>query len=254
MAREIFTFSLEGDQISPETLANKISSFTGLLRALNDETAPEIAVDWVIAGLSMSSPTVSVRAVTDEREVLDEISDTYVETWSSVQAGRPIPLSTPIRRHVDAMTDLVAGEITAVHIHVDEESWVFRKPSELALPPEPPITTFGSIEGYVRNLQDPQGTTLSFVLVGTGYPGHVTCHVTEDDADELRRIWRGRVRVDGHIEWDARQEKPRHIRNITSIYDVQLGEGITPFTIRGLSVPDNTENPESILRRLRDEW
>ena len=168
---------------------------------------------------------------------------------------RPFPYSAEIRLRVDAMTDLINGEVTAMRFQADGETIEITRPSELAPPEEAPITTFGRLEGRARRIDDPEGADPSvFIFPILAIQENVTCHATEDDADELRRIWRGRVAVEGDIEWDANQQRPRNIRNITNIEDLEPPQGIAPGTIYGVAVPDDAEKPESILRRLRDEW
>ena len=56
MPQDDLTFQLAGDRISPSTLARAIDGFAKVLEALSDELTPDSEVNWVLTGLSMSSP------------------------------------------------------------------------------------------------------------------------------------------------------------------------------------------------------
>ena len=254
MSRDDLKLRLDGDSISPRTLASAISRYVKALDALTDDVGSDADVKWVLTGLSMSRPTISVSPKSPQVEMIETLQTSYVEMWSSIQLGTPFPFSTAVRSCADAMTDLLNGEIKALSFEGDGQTIEITSPSKIVPASEMRITTFGRLEGRARRLDGQQGAKLRFDLDHTGYSRNVRCHVTEDEADQLREIWLKRVAVEGDIEWDITRERPVSMRNIRSIAELDPPQRLATGSLRGVPVPEGAEEAGSILRRLRDEW
>ena len=153
-------FRLDGENVSPNTLASAMREFAKLLDDLTSELTPGARVKWALTGLSMSRPTVSVRPESKQANVPATLRTAYVGMWTSIRHGRPFPYSAKLRSRADSMTALINGEVTALWFEGDGEAIEITKAPEVVPTREMRITTFGRLEGRAKRLDDPQGARL----------------------------------------------------------------------------------------------
>jgi len=252
MTKDSITFGLEGEVILDEFKA-AINNFDLLLKELSKEVGQETKVDWVIEELQAASATVTLRGICDEAKVVEQIVDAYEIIGESLQFGREIPYSSPVRKYAFALTNILNGRIIAIRFETQAKDFFVSVRVLEGQKTVPMRYTLGSVKGIVQTLS--RRKKLAFTLWNSMFDKPVSCYFKEGDEENMRNAWGKRVIVSGRVGRQPETGRPIVVRDVTA---VKVWEPVKPGSYRlALGVipwSPGDELPEKAIRRLRNAF
>ena len=239
-----------GGEVTVELLSAALTAFTAALSAA--EASHDARIRWVVADLDYGSAAALVRAVPDDdrsQELVPRVCLSLVETGRALADG-VMDAALPMTRHLIKLQKL-AGDMQPVTIECVSAAVEFA----LGRSAEPSGTetdrcrSLGTVRGRVEMLSHRRG--LHFSLYDLVDDAAVTCYPTSDMEAVMRDIWGRLADVTGTVRRDPATDKPRSIRDITSVDLVEEGSSTAYRSARG--VLKTHEPAELLVRRMRDD-
>lgn len=254
MASDQLALHLDGN-VSLAELADALESFNGLIEALSDDITPGASIKWTIVGLESGSATAKVRgeaAVGDDIDDVSRIVQAYGIVGRALESNAVIPYSPRVREQARKLTGVLRGNVTAIRFRAadDEEATIIE---QMNIKEPKFVTSYGSIEGRVLTLASRR--QLAFTLYDSVYDHGVTCYFQLGREDEVQRIWRKHVRVDGLVSRDIVSGQPESVHDIREIVPLEK-EAVGGFELARGAVPRPKGAPDAVeaIRRVRDAW
>ncbi len=239
-----------GGEVTVDLLSAALAAFTAALCAA--EASHDARIRWVVADLDYGSAVALVRAVpNDDRSVrlASRVCLSLVETGRALADGAA-DTALPMTRHLAKLQEL-AGDEQPVAIECASAAVEFA-PGRSAEQPSAETDRYrslGTVRGRVEMLSHRRG--LHFGLYDLVDDAAVTCYPTSGMEAVMRDIWGRLADVTGTVRRDPATDKPRSIRDITSVDLVEEGSSTAYRSARG--VLKTHEPAEVLVRRLRDD-
>ena len=253
MTGDTVTLALHGD-VSLDQFAEAVSRFQRLVGALSDE-AQAREITWQVADLQVSSAVATARGVpTDSAsyEHVERVVRSYLEVGQSLQHGQAIPFPKAVEKEALGLTSLLRDGITAVRFETADSDAIVSEPQTAphrrATSPE---VAYGAVTGRVQTLTS--RSELRFTLYDRLHDRAVSCYLSEGRESMMREMWDRIATVEGRVTRDPESGRPLAVRKITSVTPVEEVGPQDYMRARGALRLDDGEEPETVIRRLRDD-
>lgn len=249
---ETLTLVLEGE-VSLDDFSKAVSQFMGLVNELTKMTggASEGKVEWIISDLNASSAIMTAQGRSKSPERISRVAHLYSIVGKDLQEGRQPPITPKAISHTEGLTSLINGKIPAIRFEtVEADSRVMAGTRRDTKPKV--FLAQGAIEGRIQSMSN-RGS-VRFTMYSASEDKAVSCFLAPGDENRISDKWGRRAIVEGWIKRDATTGHALTIRGIRTIKvlpeptpDAYLGAlSIIPFSA-------NSELPEIVIRRMRDE-
>ncbi len=260
MPKDTITLRISGDVYLDDYLA-AMRQFHALIRALNQDVARNVEVEWSIDELMAGSAATTLRGLVKEESwqpAVEDIVRAYEEVGTSMERGLTIPYSKEAADAARGITSILNGRIDEITFETDDmEAFVSSTVSSSDQPIQAAVYSsiqtavysYGAIEGRIQTLSSRTG--LKFTLYDI-FGRAIQCHLRKGNEDMMRDAWDKWVVVEGKIRRDA-AGNPKSIRQVTDVFVRETGSPEDYREAKG-SVPvgPNALSSEEIIRRLRD--
>jgi hypothetical protein len=247
MARNSLGLKIDGSITFPSFhKANGL--FWALIKALSAEIGAGTSITWPLTDLQKSSALIVVAAETAQPEVAERIVHAYVNVGTALAFEQPIPYSSKVNRCALALSQIIDGEVTALHFTTDLGSVPVTRPVGVG-PRGQRVQAWGTVDGTVETITSHR--RLAFILYEAHFGHAVNCIVGQDQEAEMLALWRKHVRVSGLVIRDARLGHPLEIRQIAEMRELQRSDPDSYHKAAGI-LDLKGEAPEDLITRLRD--
>ena len=238
-----------GGEVTVDLLSAALAQFTRALEAA--EASHGASIRWVVTGLDHGSATALARAIpTDGRSetLAPQVCLSLVETGRAVMEGKADD-ALPMTRYLTKLQDLASHDQPVVIDCVGAAvEFAPAETAELSSADKNHHATLGTIRGRIEMLSQRRG--LHFSLYDSVYDLAVACFPAKDMESTMRDAW-GRVAdVTGTVKRDPATDRPRSVRDITSVELVDEGDALGYRAVRG--VLQTREPAEVLVRRMRE--
>ncbi|WP_119065845.1 hypothetical protein [Rubrobacter indicoceani] len=207
-----------------------ITKLKSLIKALNEEVASGVEVDWNVQSLEAGSATATFEGVATEEDrqiEVEKIIRAYEEVGDSIERGLEVPYSPAVSKAAFGILDVLGEQIDEIFFETEEkEAVITRSLKEDRLTPamssaeRDALYSYGAIEGRVQTLSSRTGLRFTlFDVFGRSIP----CHLSKGDEDMMRNAWDKWVVVEGFIRRNS-QGKPVSIRRVSDVMVRDMGE------------------------------
>lgn len=252
MPRDTITLGLSGD-VSLAAFAKAIGGLSNLVKALSDEFARGVEIDWSVYTLEGGSAFATFQGSApeaDQQQQVERIVSAYAEVGASLERGLVIPYSPPIEKAAHQLLDIIDGRIDSIRFETDETEAVIHGRTDRPMRTPDDVYAYGAVEGRVQTLSSRAG--LRFTLYDA-FDRPVRCRLSEGSEELMRDAWGKLVAVEGLIRRDAVTGEPLSVTEINNVVprepkgsgDYREARGAAPIGTDALS-------PEEAIRRLRD--
>ena len=238
-----------GGEVTVDLLSAALAQFTRALEAA--EASHGASIRWVVTGLDHGSATALARAIpTDGRSatLAPQVCLSLVETGRAVMEGKADE-AVPMTRYLANLQNLASHEQPVVIDCVGAAvEFAPEEAVELSRANDDQHATLGTIRGRIEMLSQRRG--LHFNLYDFVYDLAVSCFPAKDMESTMRDAWGQVADVTGTVKRDPATDRPRSIRDITSVELVDEGDDLGYRAVRG--VLQTREPAEVLVRRMRD--
>ena len=238
-----------GGEVTVELLSGALAEFTRALDAV--EASHGANVRWVVAGLDHGSATTLARAVpTDDRSeaLISRMCISLVEAGQAVMKGEA-DVALPVTRHLTKLRELASGDRpVAIECVSGAVEFISGESAEQSGAEMDRFVSLGTIRGRVEMLSHRR--RLHFSLYDLVNDSAVACFPAEDMEPRMRDVWGHLADVTGTVRRDPATDRPRSIRDVTSVELVDESLGPDYRSARG--VLQTREPAEELIRRMRD--
>ena len=244
MVTHTLTFAL-GGRVEIGQFQEGITRFQRLVAALT----PKQGVKWVIEDLQSGSATITLIAETEAPDKAAKVVADYENIGKALANHEPLHCSKRAQKAAARIQDL-AHTIEYVRFETADSDHIVAKNGATA--PEKALTvSIGAITGRVQTLTN-RGR-LRFNLYDHIHDKCVSCYLRPGQEEEMRTAWGQRARVSGTVSRDADLGLPVAVRQILKVEVLPEPTPGSYLAAKG-AVPwqPEYENPETIIRRLRD--
>lgn len=248
------TLRLDG-QIPLASFVEAMQSLNGLMKTLGDDVAPSTVIEWTVIGLESGSAIATIQGTTANVPEWDEVrrvTHALAVVARSLHNNTVVPYSPRVREQARRLVGVIKGPVKAIHLKAaDEEEEIIISAEALDEPRL--IASYGSVEGRVLTLSSRHG--LQFNLYDAVYDRAVACFIDAQRVEEIRQVWRKRVRVDGLVSRDIASGRPESIHNIDAIRVIEPKTAGGFESTRGVAPrPESSPDAVEAIRRVRDAW
>jgi len=219
-----------------------------LIKALSSEIGDGTPITWRLTDLSKSSATLTLTAETTHIDVAERIVHAYANVASALAFHQPIPYSRKVSQTAQALSQLLDGDVTALHFTTDFGSVPVTEPVGSRRQRQR-TQAWGTVDGMLETITS--HSRLAFTLYESHFGYGVLCIVRQDQEQTMLDHWRKLVRVSGLVIRDAQRGHPLEIRQISDVHELSLSEPDDYRTAAGI-LDLKGEAPEVLIRRLRD--
>ncbi len=253
MPNDTVTFALDGD-VSLDVFADEVRELTALLVDLSTGIERNASIEWIIVDLKPGSAELTMRGDAQASEVVERTVQAYADLGRALERGGPIPFSEQIRKRAERMVRHInpRDKITAIRFETPQDTYIITVPAQGR---ERPSATqaYGMVTGKVQTLSSRR--RLGFTLYDALFDRPVNCYLVAGQEDLIRDKWDRYAIVEGRVSRDPLTGRPIAVRDITDIQavpgfghgDYRQARGLIPWR-------EDDELPETVIRRLRDEW
>ena len=245
MADNTMTLALDGN-VPFKEFAIAIEHFYKLVDALAIQFQAKESVEWFVDDLVKSSAIATIRGESQTPRKIEQVIEGYAIVARALEANEPVPYSPRVRRHANAIREIVNGQVTAVRFETAESDIVVSdSPRPQLLPP-----ALGAVEGRIQTLTN--RVSLRFTLFDSFHDRAVSCYLDEGQETIIREAWGRRAIVEGLVAREPDRNRPVTIRGVSSIEI--LSDDVPHYhDARGIiAVHSDAPSSEDIIRRLRD--
>jgi hypothetical protein len=252
---ETVTLSLQGQRISLEKFARAVEQFSLLMNELSRE-ADATDLQWEVDELRVSSATTIARATSENginRDRIDHVIRSYSAVGRGLQTGTATQFAPKIRKPVEALTALIAGEVTGILFETPEDDVIVTDAPQAVPSTETPrlVTASGGVTGRIQTLSS--RSHLHFTLYDRLHDRAVSCYLDEGEEERLRPTWDKIATVQGLVTRDREHGWPVSVRQVAGIHLLNEGEAQDYRRAKGAIPYDpDAPPPEERIRRLRD--
>lgn len=253
-ASEILTVALEGPDIPLTSFATAVSALDSLLKTLASEVATESSLAWDVDSLEVGSAiaTVRGRVVTGNPDGLARVGAAYEAIGDALARQAEIPYSAKVRRHVTALTGVLADHVTAIRLETPDRDFTITTAGTQEARVGRPIVSLGAVEGRIQTLSNRR--SLRFTLYDELDDRAVSCYLRPGEEDMIQKFWGHRALVEGMVrrDWSGR---PTTIRDITDVVLMPERGPDDWLSARGVLAETWDGTPaEDMIRKVRDAW
>jgi len=247
MARNTLGLTMEGSiRFSSFNKANGL--FWALIKALSAEIGDGTPLIWQLADLQKGSAIVAIAAETAHPEIAERIVHAYANVGTALSLEQPIPYSSKVNRCALALSQVIDGEVTALHFTTDLGSVPVTRPVGIGSRGKR-VQAWGTVDGVIETITSHR--RLAFILYDIHFAHPVNCVVRSDQEAEMLALWRKLVRVSGLVIRDAQLGHPLEIHQIAEMRELQVSDPDSYHKAAGI-LDLKGEAPEDLIRRLRD--
>ncbi len=234
-----------GGEVTLDLLSAALAQFTRALEAA--EASHGASIRWVLTGLDHGSATALARAIPNDgrsEALAPQVCLSLVETGRAVMEGKADE-AVPMTRHLAKLLNLASHDQPVVIDCVGAAvEFAPVEAVELSRADDDVRATLGTIRGRIEMLSQRRG--LHFSL----YDLAVSCFPAKEMESTMRDAWGQVADVTGTVKRDPATDRPRSIRDITSVEFVDEGDDLGYRALRG--VLETREPAEVLVRRMRD--
>lgn len=237
-------------EVTVELLSAALTAFTAALSVA--EADHDARIRWVVADLDTGSAAALIRAVPDDdrsKEIVPRVCLSLVETGRALADGET-DVALPMTKHLAKLQKLASDNqpvtIECASAAVEFAPGGSAKPAGIETDR---YRSLGTVRGRVEMLSHRRG--LHFSLYDLVDDAAVTCYPTSDMEAVMRNVWGRLADVTGTVRRDLVTDRPRSIRDITSVDLVEEGSSSAYRSARG--VLKAREPAEVLVRRMRDD-
>lgn len=262
MAQNILTIALDGD-ITLGDFSEAMKRFHSFVGALSREVGGKTKIDWRIDELQAGSAIATIRGDSAHEEIVEEVIRAFARVGEALQRRDLIPYSDTVRRRAYNIQKLVKGSINSIRLETPFSDAIITDGDManaitgviLADQSKTPSITYahGQVRGTVQTLTN--RTRLKFTLYDSTFDSPISCYLHEGQEEIMRGVWGKKVTVSGLIGREPYQKHAvvvRQIENIDIIKDTPAGSYRHAKGV--ISREKMGENPEIIIRSIRDAW
>ncbi|MEX2162579.1 MAG: hypothetical protein WD751_11810 [Anaerolineales bacterium] len=251
MAKDTITFILHGD-IPLELFSEAIERWSKLVDILSKEVGERTDIEWEIAKLKSSDPTVIVRGRSPDMPAVEKVVAAQGIVWRALEKKEPIPYSDAVSSRARAITGILNGKISHIEIKTDESSAIVEESFFDEGGTEEREYSFGTVTGYVETIT--KHNKLRFTIYDLIFNRAVFCQFNDEQKKMVVSVWEKRVRIAGKIYRDTQTGRPIEIRDVT---EIELLDDSPPGSFEAASgiIPwrKGDELPEEVIRRIRND-
>ena len=250
MAKDTITFILHGD-VPLELFSEAIDRWSKLVDVLSKEIGERADIEWEIAKLQSSNPTVTIRGHSPDMPAVEKVVMAQRIVWQALEKKEPIPYSDAVSSRARAITNVLNGKITHIEIKTEDSSSIVEESFSIGEDDDRDFS-FGTVTGYVETIT--KHNKLRFTIYDLIFNRAVFCQFTDEQKERVHSIWEKRVRIAGKIFRDSQSGRPIEIRDVTKI---ELLDDSPPGSFEAASgvIPwrPGDELPEDVIRRIRND-
>jgi len=230
-------------------LFNKANGlFWGLIKALSGEIAPDTTLIWWPTDLHAENAMLTLGAQTSPNEFAERTVHAYAGVGTALALDSPIPHSPKVNRCALLLSQIIDGEVTALHFTSELGSVPVRQPVGLGNQRKR-TQGWGTVDGTLETITSHRRLAFTLYESHFGYP--VLCMARHDQEATMLQYWRKFVRVSGLIIRDAQRGHPLEIQQISDVEELQVSDPDSYKKAAGmLDLGEDTS--EVLIRKLRD--
>lgn len=247
MARNTVGLTIEGS--TSYGAFNKANGlFWGLIRALSGEIAQDPKLLWWPANLRKEGATIMLGAETPPSELAERIIYAYAGVGTALSLASAIPYSPKVNRCALALSQVINGEVTALHFTSDLGSVPVMEPVGIGRQ-RGTKQAWGTVDGTLETITSHRRLAFTLYESHFGYP--VTCVVRPDQEPMMFEHWRKFVRVSGLVLRHVKYGHPLEIHQINDVRELYVSDPDSYKKAAGI-LELGGEAPEDLIRKLRD--
>lgn len=244
---------LKLDGIIPLDLYSKaLNHFTSIVFKLSDEIGGSEHIDWTVTELRTGSAIQTIRGYAQNPERVERVVAAMGIAMKSASSGDIIPYSHDIENHIQGLTSVLNGKITAMHIVAGNIpiSTIYNPIDFDITDDKNTKRDLGVIIGYVRSVTDKPNIRIT--LYDTLFDKAIKCYLSADYENAARKVWRQKVAVTGMIKRDSITGRPIDIREVSKIETLEESTGGFLDAKGVFSWTKGDEKAEDSIRRIRN--
>lgn len=247
MARNTLGLKMDGALTFPSF--NKASGLLwALIKALSSEVGENTPITWRLDDLAKGSAALTLAAETASLEVAERIVHAYANVGTALSFHQPIPYSRKVSQTAQALSQLIDGDITALHFTTDLGSIPVTEPVGVGRQRKK-MQAWGTVDGMLETIT--RHRRLAFTLYENHFGYGVTCVVRQDQEQVMVDHWGKFVRVSGLIIRDSQDGHPLEIQQISDVRELYVSDSDSYKQAVGI-LDLKGEAPEDLIRKLRD--
>lgn len=248
MSSDTLTLRLSGD-VGLADFAKAVSKLDALVRALSDEIARDVPIDWDVSDLQHSSAITTAQGHAPDMSAVARVVAGYANVGRALESGSPIPYGRPVEDAARGIVSILNGRVQTIDFETaDAEATVTTAPPTVIQPIDRWV--YGAVAGRIQTLSN-RGS-LRFVLYDLAEDRAVSCYLQEGREDIMLDSWGKLATVEGLVRRDPRTGRPTSIRRITSVTLRREGQPTDYLTARGALPRNDAARAEDVIRQLRD--
>lgn len=253
MARDSVSLVLNGE-VSLADFARAIQEFLQLMKALGNEVARGLPIEWWIDDLNAGSATATVRGISDTETgtlAIEGIVTAYENVGKALEKREPTGYSPDVDARARAIVGLINARIRSIRFETDQiEAEIYAR-----IPPARPKiseTTYGAVQGRIQSISS-RGR-LRFTLYNSLDDRPVSCYLEPGSEDIMREAWGKLATVEGVVRRDPATGQPTTVRQVKKVQTLPEGRpGSWREALGADPSPPGSMLPEEAVRRIRDD-
>lgn len=253
MSNDTITLALEG----PATLddyAVAMHRFRILMNLLSREIARDVDIEWQVTQLEKGSLLTGITGFSVYQPIVTQVVDAAFDSMEAIREERQFPYSQDVAEAFAGLTDILKDErITAVGFRNSARQVTVIEPFDVEREPAGTIYALGTITGTVEMVT--RRGHLRANVYDPLFDKPIDVRLDEEQAETMTKllVLKQRVTVAGRISHDPETGRPLRVQDVRYIQAVPIAEpgqyrrasGVLPWH-------EGDENPEDIIRRMRD--
>lgn len=256
MLKDTLTIVLNGE-VTLKDFSTAVNALFNLVNGLAADIGHGTYIEWMIDSLEAGSAIATIRGSVEEDQdasAIERVVDAYLDVGRSIQKGKQISYSRPVKSAATKITSLVNGRIKSVRFEtVDADVELFSRPQLFYEVEKAGLlkVNFGAVRGRVQSMTSRRG--LRFTLYDLIDDRGISCYLAPGSEDIMREAWGMLAMVEGLVRRDPETGQPTTVRDVRHIHIIPEGKpGEYRQAIGAAKGFLGEELPEDVIRRARD--
>lgn len=250
MALDTVTIRLTGDDVPLREFAIAVGKWDALVRALSQEIAHDVRIDWVVADLETSSAIATVRGTSPRESAVEQVVTAYNVVGQALATGGRIPYGPEVSDAARGLTGILDGRVKAIEFETAIAEATILAVAQADAKQTNFESAYGAVTGRVQTLTN-RGS-LRFTVYDLLYDRAVSCYLAEGREKIMRDAWGRLAIVEGLVRRDPATGRPLSIRQVQDVTVRQEGRIMDYLQARGAAPSVTGMSPEQAIRHLRD--
>jgi len=246
------TLGLDGE-VTIEDFNAAMRGLQTLVSDLTKELAPDAQIEWVISALSggSASATLEAKPAEGDEQAAYEVADAYGRVGMALERNEELPVAAAVRG-ANLIRRVIGSRILSASFVGNGSGGVVRSTAGQKAGVLAHIESRGAVTGYLDTLEGHRGLKVVVYELTDGRA--VKCHLSEEQTEEIRDLWKTAVTVEGLVRRDIATGRASSVSDVTAVIPHETTEPGAWRNLAGIAPrPEGAPSAEEAIRRARDE-